>query len=50
MILNKKLLLLIIFQLDKYLEMFPAHYLVEALMIGGKETPELEPTDSVFEP
>ena len=50
MILNKKLLLAIPFQLDEYLEMFPANCLEEALMIGGKEPPELEPKCEVFEP
>ena len=33
MIFNNKLLSVILFQLDKYLEMFPVNCLVEALMI-----------------
>ena len=36
MIFYKKLLLIILFQLDKYLEMFLANCLVEALMIRGE--------------
>ena len=37
MIFNKKLLLVIFFQLDNYLEMFPANCLEEALMIKGSK-------------
>ena len=49
-IFNKKLILVIHFQLDKYLEMFPANCLLEVLMIRGKEVAELEPTVEVFDP
>ena len=38
------MLLVILFQLEKYLQIFPADclVLVEVLMNGGKEAPELE--------
>ena len=35
MIFNRELLLVILFQIDKYLEMFSANSIVEALMIGA---------------
>ena len=36
------MLLVILYQLEKYLQMFAADCLVEALMNGRKEAPELE--------
>ena len=52
MISNRELLLVILFQLDKYLEMFPVNCLVEELIfggegvgVGGMEAPELDGTN-----
>ena len=47
---NKKLLLVILFQSDKYLEMIHAKCLVEELMIGGEGSTGVEPTGAIFEP
>lgn len=49
------MLLVILFQPDKHLKVLPANCLVETTLalvppsFGGKEAPELGPTDAAFE-